>query len=359
MPSVVLITGVSRFLGSEVAARLSTDPNVDRLIGVDTIPPRPSEEARLGRTEFVRADISNPLIAKVIAQARVTTVVHTAPHARSRALQVGPREQHVTGTMQLLAGCQVSESLRRVVVASTAAVYGSSSHNPAVFTESMPTSRRGSRAYARDAVEVENYTRGFTRRRPDIEVSVLRLANILGPRTETALARYLAMPIVPTSLGYDPRLQLLHEDDAAEAVRRASVEHHRGIVNVAGDGVVPLSQALRWAGRVRLPVPSRAISMIGGLVRNTGFVDVSAEEADFLNFGRVVDTERLHAEFGYVPQYTTAETLLSYLAARDGRGGLPRVGVAAVAGAQRLLRECSGAVPTAAGAQPVPDAFPC
>ncbi len=349
LPNVVLITGVSRFLGTEVAARLSADAGVDRLIGVDTTPPRPSDVARLGRTEFVRADIRNPLIAKVIAQARVDTVVHTAQHARSRGLHLAQHDQHVTGTMQLLAGCQVSASVRRVVVASTTAVYGSSPRNPAAFTESMPTRARGARGFARDAVEVENFTRGFARRRPDIEVSVLRLANILGPRADTAIARYLAMPVVPTSLGYDPRLQLLHEDDAAEVLRRACVEHHGGIVNVAGDGVVTLSQALRWAGRVRLPVPSPAISLIGGLVRNSGVADVSAEEADFLNFGRVVDTGKLRNEFGYTPRHTTADTLVAHLAARDGQVGLPHLGLAAVVGAQRLLQIRPGFASAATG----------
>ena len=52
------------------------------------------------------------------------------------------------------------------------------------------------------------------------------------------------MPIIPTSLGYDPRLQLLHEWDAVEALVRACVTEHRGVVNVAGDGVVSLAQAV-------------------------------------------------------------------------------------------------------------------
>ena len=84
MSTVVLITGVSRFLGGQLAARLAADPEIERVIGIDTVAPRTSELAALGRTEFVRADIRNPLIAKVMTQARVGTVVHAALMASPR-----------------------------------------------------------------------------------------------------------------------------------------------------------------------------------------------------------------------------------------------------------------------------------
>ena len=335
MRSVVLITGVSRFLGSQLAARLAADPEVDRIIGIDTVAPRPAELSAFGRTEFVRADIRNPLIAKVISQARVDTVVHTAALATPRAPRATLQDQHVTGTMQLLAACQTSEYIRRVVVASTTAVYGASSADPALFTETMPPTSRAA-GYARSSIEVENYARGFARRRPDIDVAVLRLANLMGPTVDTALTRYLAMPIVPTSLGYDPRLQLLHEWDAVEALAHACSNEYRGVVNVAGDGVVSLAQAVRRAGRLRLPVPASAVALVGAAVRNSGVVEVSAEKTSFLNYGRVVDNTRMRTDFGYLARYTTDEALQAYL---DGRSALPRVVVGTLESAQRKVQE--------------------
>jgi len=332
---VVLITGVSRYLGGELAARLCEDPSVERVVGIDTVAPRGAELSRLGRTEFVRADIRNPLIAKVIGQARVDTVVHTAALATPRAPRVTLQDQHVTGTMQLLAACQTSEHIRRVVIASTTAVYGASSADPAMFTEDMPPTSRAA-GYARSPIEVENHARGFARRRPDITVSVLRLASLMGPTVDTALTRYLAMPIVPTSLGYDPRLQLLHELDAVGALVRACGTDYRGVVNVAGDGVISLAQAVRRAGRLRLPVPAAAVAAVGAAVRNSGVAEVSAEKASFLNYGRVVDTSRLRTQFGYTPQYTSEQALQAYL---DGRSAVPRVIVGAVDTAQNRVRE--------------------
>jgi UDP-glucose 4-epimerase len=334
MSNVVLITGVSRYLGRRLAAQLAADPSVERVIGVDTIPPGPDELAALGRTEFVRADIRNPLIARVLAQAHVDTVVHSSVVSSARGVGRTPtKELNVIGSMQLLAACQKSDTVSRVVVKSTTAVYGSSAADPAVFTEHTAPAG-SSRTFATDAVEVEGYVRGFQRRRPDVSVTVLRFANLIGPTIDSALIRYLAMPIVPTSLGFDPRVQLLHESDAVEVMRRAAVTDRPGIVNVAGDGVLLLSQLIRRSGHLRLPVPAPALSLIGSVVGNAGVAEVSTDQASFLNFGRVVDTGRLHTRFGYRPEYTTPEAFADFLARK---GAQPRLGLAALGGSIRRL----------------------
>jgi UDP-glucose 4-epimerase len=312
--STVLITGVSRFLGGRLAGLLAADPQIERIIGIDTVPPRTADLVMLDRTEFVRADIRNPLIAKVLTQARVSTVVHAALMASPRAVgnRVAMQEMNVIGTMQLLAACQKSDTVERLVLRSTTAVYGCGPSDPAVFTEDMHPSEGGQTGYAKDAVEVEGYVRGFARRRADVEVSVLRLANILGPTIDNALTRYLRMPLVPTSLGFDPRLQLLHEADAVEVLRLAATGSRPGVVNVAGEGTVSLAQFLRRAGRLRVPVPDAALGLVSGVVRNSGLLDVTAEESSYLKFGRVVDTTRLRTEFGFTPRFSTAETVAAF-----------------------------------------------
>jgi UDP-glucose 4-epimerase len=334
--SVVLITGVSRYLGGRLAARLAADPQIERVIGIDAVAPRTADLPRLGRTEFVRADIRNPLLAKVLTQARVSTVVHAALMASPRPVggRVPMQEMNVIGTMQLLAACQKSDTVERVVVRSTTAVYGCGPADPAVFTEEMHPHEAAHGGYAKDAVEVEGYVRGFVRRRPDIEVSVLRLANVLGPTIENGLTRYLGMPAVPTALGFDPRLQLLHEDDAVEVLRLAAVTSRPGVVNVAAAGVVTLSQLLRLIGRPRVALPRAAVGVLGRLVRDTGVLDFTAEEARYLHYGRVVDTGRLRSEFGYEPQYDTVETVRSYA---DSLRSRPRPALAALGVGSRII----------------------
>ena len=260
-PSVVLVTGVSRFLGGHLAARLAADPSIDRVLGVDTTPPSREMRRRMGRAEFVRVDIRNPLIGKVISTAKVDTVVHASlsGHPGATGGRSMMMEMNVIGTMQLLAACQKSDTVRRLVVRSTTAVYGASSRDPAIFTEATEPKAMPPGGYAKDAVEIEGYVRSFSRRRPDIPVTTLRFVNFIGPRIDDAFARYFALPVVPVVLGYDARVQLLHEEDGIAVLERATAHDLPGVFNVGGDGVLMLSQAIRRAGRVPVPVPAPAV----------------------------------------------------------------------------------------------------
>jgi UDP-glucose 4-epimerase len=335
-PKVVLVTGVSRFLGGHLAARFAANPEIDRVLGVDTEPPPRDLLRRMGRAEFVRADIRNPLIAKVISTAGVDTVVHASVTANP----AGPtgrtvmKEMNVIGTMQLLAACQKSPQVQKLVVKSTSAVYGSSSRDPAVFTEDMGPKDLPSSGYAKDAVEVEGYVRGFGRRRPDVNVTTLRFTNFIGPRIDTVLTRYFALPVVPTVLGYDARVQLLHSEDALAVLERATMQDLPGVFNVGGDGVLLLSQAIRRAGRINLPVPSVAVPTVGGFFRSARLVDFSPDQMRFLNWGRVVDTSRLKNEFGFTPRWTTQQAFDDYV---NGRGLRPLIDPETVAAAERTL----------------------
>jgi UDP-glucose 4-epimerase len=331
-PSVVLVTGVSRFLGGHLAARLAADPSIERVLGVDTVPPGRDLRNRMGRAEFVRADIRNPLIAKVVARADVDTVVHAALSPDpSRAGGSATKEMNVLGTMQLLAACQKATSVRRMVLESTTAVYGASPLDAALFDETMTPNDLPPGAYARDATEIEGYVRGFARRRADVAVAVLRFASLVGPRIDTVLTRYLALPVVPTLLGYDARLQLLHEEDALAVLGRAVAHDLPGVFNVAADGVLMLSQAIRRAGRVPLPVPPSAF---GTAWRALASARVVSPPEPPLDFGRVVDTARLRSQFGFTPRWTTVQAFDDFVHARALR---PVLGPDRVAAAERLV----------------------
>jgi UDP-glucose 4-epimerase len=340
-PSVVLVTGVSRFLGGHLAARLAANPEIDRVLGVDTVPPPRDLLRRMGRAEFVRADIRNPLIAKVISHADVDTVVHASVSANpgSSGGRTAMKEMNVIGTMQLLAACQKAPSVRRVVLKSTTAVYGSSPRDPALFDESMTPKDLSSGGYAKDAAEIEGYLRGFARRRPDVSVTVLRFTNFIGPRIDTVFTRYFALPVVPTVLGYDARVQMLHEEDALAVLERAASHDVPGVFNVAADGVLLLSQAIRRAGRIPLPVPSPAVGPVGRFFRGARIVDFSPEQMRLLNFGRVVDTARLRHQFGFTPRWTTMQAFDDFV---RGRALRPVLGPDQVEAVERGVRALAG-----------------
>jgi UDP-glucose 4-epimerase len=314
MGRVVLVTGVSRELGGRFARRIATDPQVARVVGVDVVPPRTS----LGEVDFVRADIRNPVIAKVIADREVDTVVHLSV----RPVGEGPRsglgsassakEHNVIGTMQLLAACQRAEGVQRLVVGSSSAVYGATSRDPAMFTEDMGAKRLPRSGYAKDVLEVEGYVRGFARRRPDVAVTMLRTADTVGPTVASPLTDYFRLPVVPTVLGYDARLQFLHEADLLAVLHHATLRGMHGTFNVAGDGVLMLSQAVRRLGRPTVALPGFAMQAAGTLSRQAGLRNIDAELTRLLSFGRGLDTTRMREVLGFWPRYTTASAFADF-----------------------------------------------
>ncbi len=249
------------------------------------------------------------------------------------------KETNVIGAMQVLNACQRSETVRKLVVRSSTAVYGTSARSPAVFTEEMEP--RASHGYAKDMLDVEGYVRSLARRRPDITVSVLRFVNFLGPSVDSVLTRYFSMPVTPTVLGYDPRIQFVDISDGVEVIRRAATEDHPGTFNVTGRGAMVISQCVRRAGRIPVPIPPPALStfvdLAGGL-----FPDVSPDQRELLRYGRVVDGTKLARELGWALRHTSAEAFARFVAGR----GLTKNYAAGVV--DRLLAE----VRQAAGGKP-------
>lgn len=319
-----MVTGACRFLGGYLIARLVQNPQIDRVIAVDAIAPSKDMRRRMGRAEFVRADIRNPFIAKVIQNHEVDTVVHAAAasYAPRPSGSAALKEHNVMGAIQLFAACQKAPSLRRVVLKSTSEVYGSSPRDPVVFTEDSSSRRPFRDGFAKDSLDIEGYLRGLGRRRPEVAVTILRLANLIGPAMDTTLSRYLAGPLVPTMLGRDARLQLLHEQDALGALERAAMAGVAGTFNVGADGVIMLSQAIRRAARIPLPVPSFGVWALDSLRRLNRYNEISRDQFEYLSYGRVMDTARMRSELGYRPKWSTAEAFDDYV---RGRGLTPVV----------------------------------
>ncbi|GAB3797443.1 hypothetical protein GCM10027605_07380 [Micromonospora zhanjiangensis] len=123
---------------------------------------------------------------------------------------------------------------------------------------------------------------------------------------------------MPTVLGRDPRLQFLHIDDALEVLHRSVVEDHGGTYNVAGAGVLALSQAIRRAGRIGVPVVEFGLSGAAGVARTLGIGRYGLDQVDLIVHGRVVDTTRLIDEYGFAPR-STAEAFYDFVRAHSGR----------------------------------------
>ena len=317
----ILITGVGSSIGCTLASALERDPGVEDVVGIDTRTP----PAALERTEIVDADIRNPVISKVVPQAQVDTVVHNQI-VRFPSAGMSPRAMHdinVIGTLQLLAACERSDSIRTIVIRGSAGIYGAEPHAPQFFREDLTRLFALRTRFQRDVAEIENYFQTFARRRPGITCSVLRYQPAIGPSLDTQITRYLSLPVVPTYLGFDPRLQFIHESDALGALLAAVRRPVRGAVNVAGPGTIGLVRMVRLAGKPVLPTAPPLFGAVTGAAQRAGLLSFSDDFRRLLRYGRGVDIRRLVDEVGFRPRFSTPEAVTDYLAKQQGRRLVP------------------------------------
>jgi UDP-glucose 4-epimerase len=309
----VLITGVGSYLGTLLAARLEDDPEYEAVIGLDTRKPR----FPLVRTELIHADIRDPSIAPLIARTEADTVVHNSivrqpgPGMSSRAMH----DINVIGSLQLLSACGQAPTIRAIVIRGSAGIYGAEPHAPQFFGEEMTRLFPMRTRFQRDVAEIENYFETHSRRYPDVTCTMLRYQPAIGPKLATQISRYLSQPVCPTYLGFDPRIQLVHEQDALDALVAAIRRPVRGAVNVAARGTIGLARMIRAAHRHRLPVAGPLFGPLTGAGRRVGLDAYSDDFRRLLRYGRGVDIGRLESELGHRPRYTTAEAVESWVGA--------------------------------------------
>jgi UDP-glucose 4-epimerase len=303
----ILITGLSTYWGGRLAQALEQDPEIETVIGIDRTPPK----LALERTEFVQVSDAHSLIRRIVDAAEIDTVVDTRlvvdsiVTSRARA-----HENNVIGTMNVLAAAGGPGSpVRKLVFKSSARYYGAEQDDPAFFTEDMRRPHPPRTPIERDIVEAEANVRDFRHKNPDTTVSVLRFANALGPDLRTSWQAYLGLPVIPAILGFDPRVQFIHEDDMANCLEHAVKYDLDGTFNCAADGVLVLSEVADLLGKTLAPVlPPWGTGLALQAARRAG-LPIQPEMLPQLRFGRALDNRRYKAT-GFVYQHTTRETVL-------------------------------------------------
>jgi UDP-glucose 4-epimerase len=334
----IVVIGVASHWGAELARRLEREPGVEYVAGIDSRPPA----VELERTDFIEADIRSPLLSRLLPGTRADTVVHCGillypePGKPARALH----DINVIGTLQLLAACERTEQLKAVIVRGSAAIYGCEAATPYFFTEELARRMPLRTRFQRDISELEDYFTNFARRHPAIACCMLRYQPELGPDLETPLAGYFRLPVVPTQLGYDPRLQLLHSDDATAALVAATESPVRGAVNVGPTGSISLSRALRLIRRPTLPIPhplfEPALTRLG---RELGAGVLYGDAIRFLRYGRGVDNRRLREEVGFQPGFDAEGVVRDFATKAGARRIGPAIHAAAILDRLASVRE--------------------
>jgi UDP-glucose 4-epimerase len=311
----ILVTGVARWWGALLVQRLVDDHRVDEVVGIDTEEPHHD----LGDADFLKLDVRHSLVGKLVRAVGIDTVVHTQTTIDS--FEEDPRRAHETnviGCLNLLAGLAGEDSpVRRVVLKSSAHVYGSHADLPGHLREDQRLDASSPHSFVRDMVEMETNLVEFSIRNPQVDTVALRFANSLNPEEPAPLARFFDLPVVPTVAGFDPVLQLIHRDDCVEAMARATIGGPRGAYNVAGENGLPLSALLDGAGKLHAPLlPPAGALLVSALVSRLGIAELSPQLVDLLRWGRTLDTSRARRQLGFVAARDTPAALDEYVQQR-------------------------------------------
>ncbi len=311
----IAITGASSFLGERFLRRLIRDGHGDDLVVMDVAAPPISE----GVIHFRKIDLTEPAadqaMLDLLKQDGIETLVHMAFFTNPRRDTTNAHEFESIGTLAVLAAAAAA-NVRNLVMRSFTAVYGARGQNPALIRESTPLPPRAGLGWLRDKVEAEEHAASFARRYPEMAVRVLRFAPLLGPQVRTFYSRIFDRRLVPTLLGYDPLFQLLHPDDAEEALVRAAFASCRGAFNITPRGVVTLSTAIHLSGKVPAPVPHPVAYWATDALYAAGLVEAPSGFIDYVRYPCIADGEKAAGELGFVAKYSSREALDRYLAYR-------------------------------------------
>jgi len=315
----VAVTGPTGEIGVSAVTALEREPTVDAIVGMARRPFDPASHGWV-KTTYQQGDIlDREAVDALVAQADV--VIHLA------FIIMGTREEsariNLAGTRNVFEATVAALRPRRLVYTSSVAAYGYHSDNPVPLTEEVPTRGSSEHYYSAQKAECEALLAEITKDSA-LEVFILRPCIVAGPRA-TALAdampwnqlpgpvRALSKvapilkPIVP-----DPGfpLQLVHHDDVAEAIAlAATTPAPPGAYNIAGDGVVTLSEVARALGGRPVRVPAAAASAASAAIARVPFVPSMLEWLHVARTSVVMDTTKATTQLGWRPVHSSAETL--------------------------------------------------
>jgi len=301
----VLVTGACGRLGKHV---IRVQHRERRVIGVDRrpFPDKPKDVVH------EQVDIRRKKLKDVFRAEPIEAVVHLGVMHDPRASQSEHHSWNVAGFQKLLEYV-AQYQVPKLVVLSSANVYGPQPDNAQFLNEDAPLLGGARFSEIRDLIEVDMLAQGFFWKHPTTETVILRPVHIVG-HVRNAASNFLRLPTIPTLLGFDPMVQIIHQSDVVRAIGRALVPGRRGIYNIAGPEPLPLSHIVKILGKPSVPVPytlGKALLKRMWSFRLTSF---PAPELDHIRYVCMVDDQRSRAELGYAPAMTIEETVKSVVA---------------------------------------------
>ncbi len=302
-PPAVAITGISGNLGRALAKHLH---GRERIVGIDRrpFPGRPKD------LDVHQVDIRKRAAEDLFRKGRIKALIHMGIMHDPRLSAEEHHHFNVLGTAKALEYC-ARHGVKKLVVLSSANVYGPHPANTNFLTEDAPLMAAARFGEIRDLVEVDILAQSFIWKHPEVETVIVRPVHVVGPTIRNAASHYLRLPRPWTLMGFDPMVQLIHMEDVCRAMILALTPGTRGVYNVVGPGEVPLSAALAELGRRPLPIPHFAARALLHRLFQLRLSDFPPGELDYIQFLCTIDGRRFEDELGWKPTHGLRDTIRS------------------------------------------------
>ncbi|MHA7924528.1 MAG: SDR family oxidoreductase [Marinobacter sp.] len=300
----ILITGAAGALAQQVIEQLRDTCD---LVAVDF-----REQVYLGDDiPSYCIDFNKRVFEDLFRRYQFDGVIHMGRIMSSQLTRMRRYNANVLGTQKLL-DLSHKYGIKRVVVLSTFHVYGAVAYNPALIDEAAPLKSAGLSADLIDSVELENLANIYLWRYPELNITILRPCNIVGPGVRNTISTLLASERAPVLAGFSPMMQFIHIDDMADAIVLAYKKPTRGVYNVAPQDWVAYQHALKLCGCKRIQVPSippMVPKMILGTLKLKSFPSYLMA---FFKYPVVIDGRSFVKEFEFEPKRPLKEIFRFY-----------------------------------------------
>jgi UDP-glucose 4-epimerase len=320
----LVITGSSGYLAQQVMARLGADSECEFILGLDI---RRQVFDLPCTAEFLHFDLTAPweLLAEFWTKRRINAGLHLAWQFDPIHDVRHHREVDVQGSLNFFRAAAAA-GLERVVYAGSTTAYVNQQNpwEPPWIAENTRPTGTPHYLYSSHKAEIDRVVQDFMEQHPDVRVTLLRGAIVLGPHTKNIVSKMMdwpwrSFPWMFQVRGADPPLQFLSEEDTSEILLRALKSDAGGIFNCAGPNVLRYSEVVRASGKRSWALPAPILYPLTNLLWKLRLSPFPAGILDLIRYPWVGDITRLKTTFGYTPQHTSQQALESFLAARRAR----------------------------------------
>jgi nucleoside-diphosphate-sugar epimerase len=306
---VVAVTGAARNLGHRLAVRLAASPRIGRVIAID------DHRGDAAGVTWRVVDVRDPALGGRLAG--VSVIVHTDLDLSPDSDQRARRAFNVRGAQTVLTAAAAG-GVGRVVLVTSAMVYGARPENPVPLEESAPLGADPDGSVVGDLLEIEHLARRSPRAHPGMAVTVVRPAALVGGGIDTLVTRHFEAPRLLAVKGCAPSWQFCHVDDLVSALELAAVGEITGEFAVGCDGWLDAQRLEELSGLRRIELPAGLTFGTVQRLHRAGITPAPVTDLRFVVYPWVVECRRLHAA-GWRPSYDNATALRVLLDERSGR----------------------------------------